>query len=1042
MKSIFTLFSLTFLAILSSGNLNAQCGIGMVEAAPIPVIICEGDAAAMTFTATGSCTGGNWEFQVNQGATVVQAWSTNATFNPAPTTTTVYTVFGRCSACPGLTDQLDFTIEVLEEPTVNGTTLVCAGTSTTLTASGPSGPFEWYDAATGGNLVSASGVYTTPPLMDDATYWVSVADTSSIGGTGGSVLITECGLGGFPGSSSADYIEISNLYTTPVNTTGWVVALSQSYTNVNSTNTIIWNLPSSFSPCSILSKTDVSSQPNYWGNNILWNPGSASWAIIIDNFGNVVDFVGWGYTAAQLAAFNPTINGFSITLGAEWTGNGFNASCGTNGTGTPFSISRIGNTDNNNASDFVCQATSLNVVNPSLSCGWTANVQCRFPTTIDVDVPPTASSPATINVECIGDVPPVDLLAVTDEADDYTAVPVVSHVGDVSDGLSCPETITRTFRITDDCQNFIEVDQLIVVQDTQGPVVDPPPAGVTVECVGDIPAMTSLGFTDNCDAPGTVVGTDGPLVGGGCGGTVTRTWIATDACGNASTPVTQIFTVMDVTAPTAGSPTSMNVECVGDIPAPDGTVVPGVADNCSVPTVTHLGDASDGLSCPETITRTYAVTDDCGNQITVDRIFIVNDVTPPTASNPAAVSYALVGDVPAPDPAVVIDEADNCGAPTVTWVSDVSDNDICVGELIIRTFAVTDECGNEILVTQEIQIDPLPIPIDAGPDQTICEGSFLTLSPVNPIGAALTWSINVPSGAPFIPAGTDTYTVTASFNGCTNSDDVTVVVEEPPVVSFIADVLEGCEPLEVTFITTSTAASGIAACEWTMNGETLNGCGATTYTFPTGGTYDVTLTTTSVTGCTSTETYPSYIYVESTPVANFGVSSEQLSTIETSVDFMNTSTGAVSYEWDFDDNTGVSFAQNPSHEFPTADGGYYSVQLVAISPLGCADTTWAPISIDEELLYFIPNTFTPDGDAYNQTFQPVFTTGFDPYDFNMKIFNRWGEVVFETNDATVGWDGTYGGKLVKEGIYTWIIEFKTAFSDERKSINGHVNMMK
>ena len=90
------------------------------------------------------------------------------------------------------------------------------------------------------------------------------------------------------------------------------------------------------------------------------------------------------------------------------------------------------------------------------------------------------------------------------------------------------------------------------------------------------------------------------------------------------------------------------------------------------------------------------------------------------------------------------------------------------------------------------------------------------------------------------------------------------------------------------------------------------------------------------------------------------------------------------------------------------------------------------------MIYYIPNTFTPDGDEFNQLFQPIFTAGYDPYDFNMQIFNRWGEVIYETNDDTVGWDGMYNGKIVQDGIYTWKIEFKTISSDERIMINGHV----
>jgi len=100
------------------------------------------------------------------------------------------------------------------------------------------------------------------------------------------------------------------------------------------------------------------------------------------------------------------------------------------------------------------------------------------------------------------------------------------------------------------------------------------------------------------------------------------------------------------------------------------------------------------------------------------------------------------------------------------------------------------------------------------------------------------------------------------------------------------------------------------------------------------------------------------------------------------------------------------------------------------------------VVINEELIYYIPNAFTPDGDEYNNVFQPIFTSGFDPYDFNMLIFNRWGEVIFETNDAKVGWDGTYLGKYVKEGMYNYKITFKLSGSDARKIITGHVSILK
>ena len=104
-----------------------------------------------------------------------------------------------------------------------------------------------------------------------------------------------------------------------MNTTGWVAAISADYNNINNVNTILWDLPNTFNACSVESRNDISSDPNYWGNNIMWNPGAnttyRSWAIIIDNNGDVIDFVAWGWTAADIAGFNTNINGFNITLG-------------------------------------------------------------------------------------------------------------------------------------------------------------------------------------------------------------------------------------------------------------------------------------------------------------------------------------------------------------------------------------------------------------------------------------------------------------------------------------------------------------------------------------------------------------------------------------------------------------------------------------------------------------------------------------------------------------------------------------------------------
>ena len=102
-----------------------------------------------------------------------------------------------------------------------------------------------------------------------------------------------------------------------------------------------------------------------------------------------------------------------------------------------------------------------------------------------------------------------------------------------------------------------------------------------------------------------------------------------------------------------------------------------------------------------------------------------------------------------------------------------------------------------------------------------------------------------------------------------------------------------------------------------------------------------------------------------------------------------------------------------------------------------------PIIYEEQLIYYIPNSFTPDSDEHNQLFCPVFTSGFDPFNFEMKIYNRWGELIFESHDSTKGWDGSYGskGERAQCGVYSWVINFKPKNNDEKIAVNGFVNVL-
>ena len=353
---------------------------------------------------------------------------------------------------------------------------------------------------------------------------------------------------------------------------------------------------------------------------------------------------------------------------------------------------------------------------------------------------------------------------------------------------------------------------------------------------------------------------------------------------------------------------------------------------------------------------------------------------------------------------------------------------------------ITDAgCSNLAAGSQNITINSLPN-VDAGPDFISCEDDAISL---NATGAqTLVWSNGVANGVNFVPSGTDTYTVTGTdANGCVNTDAITVTVEPTPQPSFLADEVQGCEPMTVNFA--NTTAGNFVDCTWTFgDGNVATGCTDIQNIYQNGGTYDVTLQVTSINGCTNSVTYDDYIYVENNPDASFIPSLYTVISLDTEVSFNNTTKGAITYSWDFGDESAPVSTENPTHEFPDDQTSGYMVTLYAYSQLGCVDSFATVIQVNEEVIYYIPNTFTPDGDEFNQTFQPIFTAGFDPYDWNMKIYNRWGQIIFESNDPTLVWDGTYNGTLVQDGTYLWTVEYKTIASDERRTDTGHLNVIK
>jgi gliding motility-associated-like protein len=159
------------------------------------------------------------------------------------------------------------------------------------------------------------------------------------------------------------------------------------------------------------------------------------------------------------------------------------------------------------------------------------------------------------------------------------------------------------------------------------------------------------------------------------------------------------------------------------------------------------------------------------------------------------------------------------------------------------------------------------------------------------------------------------------------------------------------------------------------------------------------------------------------------------------VQFYNSTQGNNTYYWDYGDGNFSSQIEE-IHQYTNTAQGFF-ITLTATSQAGCIDSVTQFIGYEEQLVYYVPNTFTPDQDEHNQLWKPIFTSGFDPFNFHVSIFNRWGELIWESYDHTMGWDGTYNKVIaVPEGTYTWVIDFEVKNVDDKKRITGSVNVLR
>lgn len=411
----------------------------------------------------------------------------------------------------------------------------------------------------------------------------------------------------------------------------------------------------------------------------------------------------------------------------------------------------------------------------------------------------------------------------------------------VSETCANNYTITRTWTITDLCNNQTTATQVITVVDTTAPVANPEtvPANVTINCDEEIPGATesSVEFTDNCSEFTVELSAISTQVedinaAGHYNYTVTRTWTATDACGNVSNIQTQVVTVEDVTAPVvvaATVPANMTVSC-DNIPV---AVEVEFTDACSPVTVhpaevsTQDADVTVEAHYNYTITRTWYASDVTGNNSdTITQVITVEDTQAPSFVVPEDVTLCKNADGSYAE--LVTPELmgqptqfeDNC-APVevldVTFVDDVENvGTASTDGYIIRTWTVTDVAGNATSLVQTINLTHIPAVLISGSEGICYNGTeILTVTIDGTANGSFVWSTGETTQSIVITTE-GTYSVEGTLNGCSAADEHVVTEYEHPILTSTVPEIE-CEGETITLLASAVdAASNAVVGTWTI----------------------------------------------------------------------------------------------------------------------------------------------------------------------------------------------------------------------------------
>ena len=438
-------------------------------------------------------------------------------------------------------------------------------------------------------------------------------------------------------------------------------------------------------------------------------------------------------------------------------------------------------------------------------------------------------------------------------------------------------------------------------------------------------------------------------------------------------------------------------------------------------------------------------------------------IWPPPVANFSAANVCLGDTTEFLNKSTKGDPADNI----VNWIwnfgdssslsSDVNPDHIYSNDTSFKVHLIVGSnkgCVNDTIIS--VLVNPNPIAnFSATPTCAGSPISFTDMStPVNTI-ASWSWNFNdITNNTSNAQNPTHTYDSSMLYNpsltvttlyGCVDSIIIPFDVLPLPEVRFDADKYSGCSTLCVNFIDLSFSSSdSIVKWDWTFgdnNGSTLK---LPPHCYPDPGVYDVSLSVETARSCKASWSWPKMIEVYPHPTADFIASPTETMETDPTIQFTDRSSGATQWRWTFGDYEGATGVKDTSHTYKAS--GTYDVWLYVANQYNCVDSIDKEIIIRPEWTFYVPNAFTPNNNGLNDGFIAYAT---NVTDFEMWVFDRWGNLIYHCNDPNkpcgpwngIVTNGISSGRPAQQDVYVWKINLKDIFNKKHHYI-GHVTLVK